>query len=151
MKLSVIAIVIPPLAILGLAAIASVVPAGLAGPLAKGPHGFSEILYAFSSAAANNGSAFGGLSGNTPFYNLTLALGMFVGRFGVVLPVLAIAGGLAAKRSIPMSSGSFPTTGALWVGLLTAVIVIVGGLTFLPALALGPIADAFHVAAGHTF
>ena len=148
MKLSVIAIFIPPLMILGLAAIASVVPAGLAGPLAKGPHGFSEILYAFSSAAANNGSAFGGLSGNTPFYNLLLALGMFVGRFGVILPVLGIAGGLAAKRVIPAGAGSFPTTGGLWIGLLAAVILIVGGLTFLPALVLGPIADQAQVAAG---
>ena len=148
MKLSVIAIVIPPLMILGLAALASVVPAGLAGPLAKGPHGFSEILYAFTSAAANNGSAFGGLSGNTPFYNLLLALGMFVGRFGVILPVLGIAGGLATKRVIPAGAGSFPTTGLLWIGLLAAVILIVGGLTFLPALVLGPIADQVQVAAG---
>ena len=148
MKLSVIAIFIPPLMILGLAAIASIVPAGLAGPLAKGPHGFSEILYAFSSAVANNGSAFGGLTGSTPFYNMLLALGMFVGRFGVILPVLAIAGGLSAKRYIPPSSGSFPTTGALWIGLLTAVILIVGGLTFLPSLVLGPIADQAQVAAG---
>jgi K+-transporting ATPase ATPase A chain len=151
MKLSVIAIVIPPLAILGLAAIATVVPAGLAGPLAKGPHGFSEILYAFTSAAANNGSAFGGLSGNTPFYNSLLALAMFVGRFGVLLPVLAIAGGLAAKRTIPSGPGSFPTTGPLWIGLLIAVIIIVGGLTFLPSLALGPIADQFQVASAKTF
>ena len=148
MKLSVIAIVVPPLMILGLAALASVVPAGLAGPLAKGPHGFSEILYAFTSAAANNGSAFGGLSGNTPFYNLLLALGMFVGRFGVILPVLGIAGGLAAKRVIPAGAGSFPTTGPLWIGLLAAVILIVGGLTFLPALVLGPIADQVQLAAG---
>jgi K+-transporting ATPase ATPase A chain len=148
MKLSVIATVVPPLMILGLAAIASVLPAGEAGPLAKGPHGFSEILYAFSSAAANNGSAFGGLTGNTPFYNLLLALGMFVGRFGVILPVLAIAGGLAAKRYTPSTSGSFPTTGPLWVGLLTAIILIVGGLTFLPSLVLGPIADHAQVAAG---
>ncbi len=148
MKLAVIAIFIPPLMILGLAAIASVLPAGLAGPLAKGPHGFSEILYAFSSAAANNGSAFGGLTGNTPFYNLLLALGMFVGRFGVILPVLGIAGGLAAKRIIPAGAGSFPTTGALWIGLLAAVILIVGGLTFLPALVLGPIADQAQIAAG---
>jgi K+-transporting ATPase ATPase A chain len=125
-----------------------VLPAGLAGPLAKGPHGFTEILYAFTSAAANNGSAFGGLSGNTPFYNLLLALGMFVGRFGVILPVLGIAGGLAAKRVIPAGAGSFPTTGALWIGLLAAVILIVGGLTFLPALVLGPIADQAQVAAG---
>ncbi len=148
MKLSVIAIVVPPLMILGLAAVASALPAGLAGPLAKGPHGFSEILYAFSSAAANNGSAFGGLSGNTPFYNLLLALGMFVGRFGVILPVLGIAGGLAAKRLVPAGAGSFPTTGALWIGLLAAVILIVGGLTFLPSLVLGPLADQAQVAAG---
>ena len=148
MKLSVLAIVVPPLMILGLTALATVLPAGLAGPLAKGPHGFSEILYAFTSAAANNGSAFGGLSGNTPFYNLLLALGMFVGRFGVMLPVLAIAGGLAAKRTVPAGPGSFPTTGALWIGLLAAVILIVGGLTFLPALVLGPIADQAQVAAG---
>jgi potassium-transporting ATPase potassium-binding subunit len=148
MKLAVIAIFVPPLMILGLVAIASVLPAGLAGPLAKGPHGFSEILYAFSSAAANNGSAFGGLTGNTPFYNLLLALGMFVGRFGVILPVLGIAGGLAAKRVIPAGAGSFPTTGALWIGLLAAVILIVGGLTFLPALVLGPIADQAQIAAG---
>ncbi len=151
MKLAVIAIAIPPLMILGLAAIASVTAAGLAGPLAKGPHGFSEILYAFSSAVGNNGSAFGGLTGNTPFYNLLLALGMVVGRFGVILPVLAIAGGLAAKRHVPSSSGSFPTTGALWIGLLIAVIVIVGGLTFLPSLALGPIADQTAVAAGTVY
>ena len=148
MKLSVIAIFVPPLMILGLAAIASVLPAGLAGPLAKGPHGFSEILYAFSSAAANNGSAFGGLTGNTPFYNSLLALGMFVGRFGVILPVLGIAGGLAAKRVIPAGAGSFPTTGALWIGLLAAIILIVGGLTFMPALVLGPIADQAQIAAG---
>ena len=148
MKLAVIAIFIPPLMVLGLAAIASVTSGGLAGPLAKGPHGFSEILYAFSSAAANNGSAFGGLTGNTPFYNLLLALGMFVGRFGVILPVIGIAGGLAAKRHIPSSSGSFPTTGALWIGLLASVILIVGGLTFLPVLVLGPIADQAQVAAG---
>ncbi len=148
MKLAVIAIAIPPLAILGLTAIASVTAAGLAGPLAKGPHGFSEILYAFSSMVGNNGSAFGGLTGNTAFYNCWGALAMFVGRFGVILPVLAIAGGLAAKRHVPTSSGSFPTTGPLWIGLLIAIIVIVGGLTFLPSLALGPIADQTAVAAG---
>jgi K+-transporting ATPase ATPase A chain len=148
MKLAVIAIAIPPLAILGLTAVACITGAGLAGPAAKGAHGFSEILYAFTSGAANNGSAFGGLSGNTPFYNLLLALDMFVGRFGVILPVLAIAGGLAAKRRVPEGAGSFPTTGLLWIGLLAAIIVIVGGLTFLPALALGPIADQAQVAAG---
>lgn len=150
MKLAVIAIAILPLAILGLTALAAVTGPGLAGPLAKGPHGFSEILYAYSSAVANNGSAFGGLTGNTPFYNITLAIGMFVGRFGVILPVLAIAGGLAIKRQIPAGAGSFPTTGLLWVGLLVAIILIVGGLTFLPSLALGPIADQFQVVAGTT-
>ncbi|MEQ7873508.1 potassium-transporting ATPase subunit KdpA [Sphingomonas sp. ASV193] len=145
MKLSVIAIAILPLFILGLTAIAAVTVPGLAGPLAKGPHGFSEILYAYSSTVANNGSAFAGLSGNTTFYNLTLALAMFVGRFGVVLPVLAIAGGLAAKKKVPEGPGSFPTTGGLWIGLLVAIILIVGGLTFLPSLALGPIADQLQL------
>lgn len=148
MKLSVIAITILPLMILGLTAIACVTQLGLAGPLAKGAHGFSEILYAYSSAVANNGSAFGGLTGNTPFYNITLALAMFVGRFGVILPALAIAGGLAAKRRAAEGPGTFPTTGALWIGLLVAIILIVGGLTFLPSLALGPVADQIQVAAG---
>jgi K+-transporting ATPase ATPase A chain len=148
MKLAVIAIAILPLFILGLTALASVTTAGLAGPLAKGPHGFSEILYAFSSAVANNGSAFAGLSGNTVFYNGTMALAMFVGRFGVIIPALAIAGGLAAKKRIPEGPGSFPTTGLLWVGLLVSIITIVGGLTFLPSLALGPIADQFQLATG---
>jgi len=148
MKLAVIAIAILPLMILGLTALASVTDAGLAGPLAKGAHGYSEILYAFTSAVANNGSAFGGLTGNTPFYNITLAIGMFVGRFGVILPALAIAGGLAAKKRLAEGPGSFPTTGLLWVGLLVSIILIVGGLTFLPSLALGPVADQFQVAAG---
>ncbi len=151
MKLAVIAIAIPPLMILGLTAITTVTVAGLAGPLAKGPHGFSEILYGFSSMVGNNGSAFGGLTGNTPFYNSLGALAMFVGRFGVILPVLAIAGGLAAKRHVPTSSGSFPTTGPLWIGLLIAIVVIVGGLTFLPSLALGPIADQTAIAAAKLY
>ena len=151
MKLSVIAIAILPLFILGLTAIASVTAPGLAGPLAKGPHGFSEILYAYSSTVANNGSAFGGLTGNTVFYNTTMALAMFAGRFGVIIPALAIAGGLAAKKRVPEGPGSFPTTGLLWVGLLVSIILIVGGLTFLPSLALGPIADQFAVSAGTLF
>ena len=148
MTLAVIAIAVPPFMILGLTALACVLPAGLAGPAAKGPHGFSEILYAFSSMVGNNGSAFGGLTGNTVFYNATGALAMLVGRFGVILPVLAVAGGLAAKRPVPASSGSFPTTGPLWVGLLIAIILIVGGLTFLPSLALGPLADQAQLVAG---
>ncbi|MDZ7893792.1 MAG: potassium-transporting ATPase subunit KdpA [Sphingobium sp.] len=148
MKLAVIAIAILPLAILGLTALACMTGAGLAGPLAKGAHGYSEVLYAFTSAVANNGSAFGGLTGNTPFYNLTLAIGMFVGRFGAILPALAIAGGLAAKKRLTEGPGSFPTTGLLWIGLLVSIILIVGGLTFLPSIALGPIADQFQVASG---
>ena len=145
-KLAVLAIAVLPLSILGFTAIAAVLPAGLAGPLNKGPHGFSEILYAFSSATGNNGSAFAGLSAGTPFYNGLLGVAMWLGRFFVIVPVLAIAGNLAAKKHIPATSGSFPTTGLLWIGLLVGTILIVGGLTFLPGLALGPVAD--HVT-GH--
>ncbi|WP_420138131.1 potassium-transporting ATPase subunit KdpA [Sphingomonas sp.] len=148
-KLAVLAIAVLPLAILGGAAIASVTTAGLAGPLNKGPHGFSEILYAFTSAVANNGSAFGGITSGTPFYNGMLAVCMWIGRFFVIVPMLAIAGSLAAKKHTPESAGSFPTTGGLWVGLLIGVILIMGGLTFLPSLALGPIADHLSMIGGH--
>ena len=140
-KLAILAIMVLPLSILGFTALASVLPAGLAGPLNKGPHGFSEILYAFASATGNNGSAFAGLTAGTPFYNGLLGVAMWVGRFFVIVPVLAIAGSLAAKKHVPAGAGSFPTTGGLWVGLLVGVILILGGLTFLPSLALGPIAD----------
>jgi K+-transporting ATPase ATPase A chain len=140
-KLAVLAIAVLPLTILGMTAIASVTEAGLAGPLNKGPHGFSEILYAFTSAVANNGSAFAGLTANTPFYNGMLGVAMWIGRFFVIVPMLAVAGGLAAKKHTPESAGSFPTTGLLWTGLLIGIVLIVGGLTFLPSLALGPIAD----------
>ena len=150
-KLAVLAIAVLPLVILGFTAIASVLPAGLAGPLNKGPHGFSEILYAFTSGAGNNGSAFAGLSAGTPFYNGMLGVAMWLGRFFVIIPALAIAGSLAAKRHIPATSGSFPTTGGLWVGLLVGVILILGGLTFLPSLALGPIADHLAVTSGQLF
>ncbi len=150
-KLAVLAIAVLPLSILGFTALACMLPAGLAGPLNKGPHGFSEILYAFSSATANNGSAFAGLSAGTPFYNGLLGVAMWIGRFFVIVPVLAIAGSLAAKRHTPATSGSFPTTGGLWVGLLVGVILILGGLTFLPGLALGPIADQVTLSAGQTF
>lgn len=150
-KLAVLAIAILPLVILGFTAIASVLPAGLAGPLNKGPHGFSEILYAFTSGAGNNGSAFAGLSAGTPFYNGMIGTAMWLGRFFVIVPALAIAGSLAAKRHVPASSGSFPTTGGLWVGLLVGVILILGGLTFLPSLALGPIADHLAVTGGQLF
>jgi K+-transporting ATPase ATPase A chain len=148
-KLAVLAIAVLPLAILGGTAIATVTTAGLAGPLNKGPHGFSEILYAFSSSVANNGSAFAGLTAGTPFYNAMLGICMWVGRFFMIVPMLAIAGSLAAKKYTPETAGSFPTTGGLWVGLLIGVILIMGGLTFLPSLALGPIADHLAMIGGH--
>lgn len=150
-KLAILAIAVLPLFILGLTALASVSDAGLAGPLNKGPHGFSEILYAFTSATANNGSAFGGLTANTPFYNGLLGLAMYVGRFFIIIPMLAIAGSLAAKRITPEGPGSFPTTGLLWGGLLVGIILIVGGLTFLPSLVLGPGADHFTMISGQLF
>ena len=140
-KLAVLAIAVLPLMILGLTAVSAVLEAGLAGPLNKGPHGFSEILYAFTSAVGNNGSAFAGLTANTPYYNGLLGTAMWVGRFFIIVPMLAIAGSLAAKKHTPENAGSFPTTGGLWVGLLVGIVLILGGLTFLPSLALGPIAD----------
>ena len=150
-KFTMLAILCCPLAILGFTALASVIPVGLAGPANAGPHGFSEILYAYASAAGNNGSAFGGLTGNTVFYNGTLAVAMMVGRFAIIIPMLAIAGSLAAKRKAAISAGTFPTHGGLFVGLLVGAVLIVGGLTFLPALALGPIAEHFALLAGTLF
>jgi K+-transporting ATPase ATPase A chain len=150
-KLAVLAIAILPLCILGFTAIAAVVDAGIAGPLNKGAHGFSEILYAFTSATGNNGSAFAGLSAGTPFYNSLLGLAMWMGRYFVIVPMLAIAGSLAAKKYVPESAGSFPTTGPLWVGLLVGIVLIVGGLTFLPGLALGPVADHLAMINGQLF
>ncbi len=147
-KLAVLAIAVLPLMILGFTALSSVLAQGLAGPLNKGPHGFSEILYAFTSAVGNNGSAFAGLTANTPYYNGLLGVAMWVGRFFIIVPMLAIAGGLAAKKYTPESSGSFPTTGGLWVGLLVGIVLILGGLTFLPSLALGPIADHLAMISG---
>ena len=150
-KFTMLAILCCPLAILGFTALASVIPVGLAGPANAGPHGFSEILYAYASAAGNNGSAFGGLTGNTVFYNGTLAVATMVGRFAIIIPMLAIAGSLAAKRKAAISAGTFPTHGGLFVGLLVGAVLIVGGLTFLPALALGPIAEHFALLAGTLF
>ena len=150
-KLAVLAIAVLPLCILGMTALGAVLPDGLAGPLNKGPHGFTEILYAFASGTGNNGSAFAGLSAGTPFYNGLLSVAMWIGRFFIVVPVLAIAGSLAAKKHTPESAGSFPTTGPLWVGLLVGIILIVGGLTFLPSLALGPIADHLAMLSGQLF
>jgi K+-transporting ATPase ATPase A chain len=136
--------------ILGFTALASVLPEGTAGPLNVGPHGFSEILYAYSSQTGNNGSAFAGLTGNTPFYNVTGALAMLIGRYGMIIPILAIAGSMAAKRNVAPSLGTFPTTGPLWTVLLIGVVVIVGALTFFPALALGPIVEQLLQNAGRT-
>lgn len=150
-KMTMLAILCLPLVILGFTALASVLPVGLAGPANAGPHGFSEIFYAYTSAAANNGSAFGGLSANTVFYNGTLAIAMMVGRFAIIIPMLAVAGSLAAKRKTAASAGTFPTHGGLFVGLLVGAILVVGGLTFLPALALGPIAEHFAMLAGSLF
>ena len=150
-KMAMLGILILPLAMLGFTALAVVLPAAVGQAGNPGPHGFSEILYAYTSAAANNGSAFGGLSGNTLFFNTTLGIGMLFGRFFIHIPALAIAGSLAAKKRVPPSAGTFPTHGGLFVGLLVGVILIIGALTFFPALALGPIAEHLAGAAGQTF
>jgi len=150
-KMSMLAILVLAFSILGFTALASVVKAGLAGPLNTGPHGFSEILYAFSSATGNNGSAFAGISANTVFYNTTLGFAMLIGRFLFIVPMMAVAGSLAAKKIVPASAGTFPTHGGLFVGLLVGVILIVGGLTFFPALALGPIVEHLAMQAGSFF
>jgi len=136
-----LAILVPALCILVFTAIAVVVDAGKKGVANPGPHGFSEILYAFSSATGNNGSAFAGLSANTPFYNTTLGIAMFFGRYFIKIPVLALAGSLAAKKIVPNGAGTLPTHTPLFLAMLVGVIVIVGALTFIPALALGPIVE----------
>ncbi|WP_027056677.1 potassium-transporting ATPase subunit KdpA [Mesorhizobium erdmanii] len=150
-KMAMLAILCLPLAMLTFTAIAVVLPTGVASMANGGPHGFSEVLYAYTSAAANNGSAFGGLSGNTPWYNITLGITMWMGRFFVIIPALAIAGSLATKKTVPASAGTFPTDGPLFVGLLVGVILIVVGLTFFPALAIGPIVEHLAMIHGQTF
>jgi K+-transporting ATPase ATPase A chain len=150
-KMAMLAILVLPLMMLGWTAIAVVYPPAVASMGNAGPHGFSEVLYAFTSQAANNGSAFAGLTGNTFFYNLAGAVAMFVGRFWMIVPAMAIAGSLAAKKTVAASSGTFPTTGGLFVGLLVGVILIVGGLTFFPALALGPIIEHLAMQSGSLF
>jgi K+-transporting ATPase ATPase A chain len=151
LKMTMLAVLILPLVILGFSAVAIVWPDGLKSVLNAGPHGFSELLYLFTSSAGNNGSAFAGFTGNTPFYNTTGAVAMFVGRFLMIVPMLAIAGSLAAKRSAPANAGTFPTHGPLFVGLLVGVVLIVGGLTYLPALALGPIVEHLAMLGGSLF
>lgn len=150
-KMAMLAILALPLVMLVFTAIAVVLPSAVASMANGGPHGFSEVLYAYTSAAANNGSAFGGLSGNTPWYNITLGITMWVGRFFVIVPALAIAGSLATKKTVPASAGTFPTDGPLFVGLLVSVILIVVGLTFFPALAIGPIVEHLAMIHGQTF
>ena len=149
-KMTMLAILCLPLVMLGFTAFAVVVPVATSQISAAGPHGFSEALYAYVSAAGNNGSAFAGLSGNT-FWDITMVIGMMIGRFFVIVPALAIAGSLAAKKTVPASSGTFPTTGPLFVGLVVGVILIVGGLVFFPALALGPIVEHLAMLAGTTY
>jgi len=151
MKLAMLAVLILPLVILGFTSVSAILPFGISAITTPGPHGLSEILYAYSSAAGNNGSAFGGLSANTPWYNTTLAIAMLLGRFAYIVPVLAIAGALAGKPRLPASAGTFPTDRPLFVGLLIGIILILGGLQFFPALALGPIVEHFAMLAGQSF
>ncbi len=150
-KMAMLAILILPLMILGWTAVAAVNPQAVSQVANNGPHGFSEMLYLYSSSTGNNGSAFAGITANTLFFNITGAIAMFVGRFIMIVPAMAIAGSLAAKKSVPPSLGTFPTTGTLFVGLVVGVILIVGGLTFFPSLALGPIVEQFAMTAGTVF
>ena len=150
-KMAMLAILVLPLMYLGWTAVAMLVPSAVAAMNNPGPHGFTEVLYAYTSQTGNNGSAFAGLSANTLFYNVTGAIAMGVGRFWMIIPTMAIAGSLAAKKSVPASAGTFPTTGGLFVGLVVGVILIVGGLTFFPALALGPIVEQLAINAGTLF
>ena len=136
-----------PITILGFSAMAAVLPVALAGLLNKGPHGLSEILYAYSSAAGNNGSAFAGLTANAPWWNTTLGIAMLLGRFAYIAPVMAIAGSIAAKPRLAPTAGTLPSDGPLFTGLLIGIILILGGLQFFPALALGPIVEHFQVLA----
>ncbi len=147
-KMTMLAILCLPLSMLGFTALAVVLPGPLGALSAAGPHGFSEALYAYVSATGNNGSAFAGISANTPFWNTTMGIAMMIGRFLFVIPALAVAGSLAAKKTVPPSAGTFPTHGPMFVGLAIGVILIVGGLTFFPALALGPVVEHFAMNAG---
>ncbi len=151
MKMAMLAVLVLGASILAFTALASVATQGLAGLNNAGPHGFGEMLYAFSSATGNNGSAFAGLTANTPFYNTTLGLAMLIGRFLMIVPILAIAGSMGRKRAVPPSMGTFPTYTPLWVGLLAGTIVIVGALTYFPALALGPIVEQLLLYGGKLF
>jgi K+-transporting ATPase ATPase A chain len=151
LKPAMIAVLVMPLFILGFSAVSAVLPAALEGLANAGPRGLTEILYAFTSAAGNNGSAYAGLTANAPWYNTTLGISMLFGRFGWLVAVMAIAGSIAAKNRVPPSAGTFPTHGALFVGLVVGVILIVGGLGYFPALALGPFIEHFMMNAGKLF
>ncbi|HEX4371086.1 MAG TPA: potassium-transporting ATPase subunit KdpA [Rhizomicrobium sp.] len=150
-KMAMLALLILPFSILGFTALASVLPQGLAGIANQGPHGFSEMLYAYTSATGNNGSAFAGISANTMFYDTTLGAAMLIGRFLMIVPMLAVAGSLVTKKIVPPSSGTFPTDGPLFVGLVVGVILIMGGLTYFPALSLGPIVEHFAMLRGASY
>ncbi len=150
-KMAMLGILILPLSILGFTALAVVLPVGTAALANAGPHGFSEALYAYTSATGNNGSAFAGLSANVPFWNDTLGLAMFIGRFFMIIPMLAIAGSLVKKKIVPVSAGTFPTDSPLFVGLVVGVIAITGGLIFFPAVALGPVVEHYAMLAGTLF
>jgi potassium-transporting ATPase potassium-binding subunit len=150
-QMAMLAVLILSLSILGLSAFASVRSYGVSSIANPGPHGLSEIVYAYSSATGNNGSAFAGISVNTPWYNSSLAAAMILGRFFMIIPIMAIAGNLARKKLVPASAGTFPVTGPLFTGLLTSTIVIVGALTFFPMLSLGPILEHLLMQAGKVF
>jgi K+-transporting ATPase ATPase A chain len=151
-QLAMLYLLIFPLIILGLSAISVLAPSfGLSALANQGPHGLSEILYAYTSATGNNGSAFAGLSANTRWYNITLGIAMFAGRFLMIVPMLAVAGNLVTKRRVPASAGTFPVTTPLFTALLTSVILIVGALTFVPALSLGPVLEHLMMHAGQVF
>jgi K+-transporting ATPase ATPase A chain len=150
-KMAMLAILVLPLMYLGWTAVAVVYPTAVASMANAGPHGFTEVLYAYTSQTGNNGSAFAGLTGNILFYNVTGGMAMFVGRFFMIVPAMAMAGSLAGKKSIPPSAGTLPTTGVLFIGLVVGVILIIGGLTFFPALALGPIVEHLAMTAGTLF
>ncbi|WP_019172547.1 potassium-transporting ATPase subunit KdpA [Pseudaminobacter salicylatoxidans] len=150
-KMTMLAVLSLPLSILGFTAVAVMLPTGLASIANAGPHGYSEVLYAYTSGTANNGSAFAGLNAATPWYDISIGFAMLMGRFLVIVPVMAIAGSLAAKKSVPASIGTFPTDGGLFIGLLVGVVLIVGGLTYFPALAVGPVVEHLSMLAGQSF
>ena len=151
MKLAMLAVLIYPLIVLGFSGASVLLQTALDSLNNSGPHGLSEILYAYASASANNGSAFAGINANTPWLNTSLGMVMLLGRFTYVIPVLALAGSLAAKKKIPASAGTFPTDGPLFVGLLVGVIVILYLLQYFPALSLGPVVEHFLMLGGKTF